>query len=225
MCILQISRYGGLLFLLLFSSLQSVGQRLEVFGGYFPNDYFERQPDEGHYFSEYSDGDGFSIGCSIDSLIYDSLRFRFSISFEQYTGGITEYDGGLGGGYGLKAKSTKSTIGFRFYLINVNIVKELCFNFGGAFNFLIGDDTEGIKEVYNINGFYATYDLSDGSINAPVTFGFIGRVAYNLKVMNSWFVIPQYTVYLGMSPEFRYVTSRTRSFRQYFELGIGRRLH
>ena len=70
------------------------------------------------------------------------------------------------------------------------------------------------------------YDLNDryDSFSHTFYFGLQGRIAYNIKLSEEYFLAPQYSYYLGLSGEFSEIPKEIKSMRHYFCIGIVKKL-
>ncbi|NEN24376.1 hypothetical protein G3O08_12760 [Cryomorpha ignava] len=213
------------IFLILFN-LTLFSQNVELIGGMNKNKFFDYEKDEGHFNSAYDSQYGYSFQIAIENIRIDTVKWRFTLGYEQYGGSINVRDGGLGGGVTSKAEIDKSIISVGVFPLNFRIIDRIDINVGFEAGALISENIVGTSSGWSIgtNGF--SYDLNDKNkrYNAKAYFGLRGRIAYDLNKSDKVAISPQYSNYFGLTKEFDEFPEFTKSMRHFFGLGVQRKI-
>ena len=211
--------------LMILSNITLLGQKtIEVFGGGSYNHLFERGELEGHYWSEYKNGNGFVIGGAIEEIRTDWIKWRFTFHFEKYNGEFTNSDGGMGGNYTTTAIFDKSTIVLGLYPLNIKATKNLCINFGIVLSRMVDENLEGTNYGWVMNRGAWSYPLDNSKrYSNRGMIGFQTRIAYQIKLSENLALLPQYHFYYGFSSETR--ITPTKAMRHYFNIGISKTIN
>lgn len=212
--------------LLCFFTSKSSGQNFEISGGVNRNKFGDFHREVGHFISDYTPDYGYSFGMSISNFKIDTLPMRLSLRIDNYKGKFYTTSGGRGGAQKTEAEIEKTTIGLGFYPVNFAILKKIELGIGGELSFKINDKTTGYKSSWSMGapGTYMTIENDSVKINKNFFWGFSGRISYDLKINETWFVSPQYKYHLGWSDEFKNTEAKIKSLRHNFEIGIIRRI-
>jgi hypothetical protein len=215
-----------ILLLLILSFLNSYGQLLEFFGGPNTNRFYDLQKNQGHFDAKYTPGLGYSIGLGIQDIKLDQLSIQCFFKFDHYTGDIDIRTGGMAGSISLKAGISKDVIGFDIYPLNFVVRKNLRLSLGGEFNYLLQGKVAGYRNSWMITGAGNYVNLDNDSIHLSKNsnWGLIGCISYDLEILKDWFIVPQYSFYLGVTEEFRDFEAMTKSYRHYLWVGIVRKI-
>ena len=213
-----------------FFSLTLHAQKVEFFGGYNRNNFFDYEKNSPNTVSEYNGGDGFSLGFSISDIQYDSIPLKFTLNFDNYKGGFSVTNGGMGGASTTTAQVRKNTLGLGLYPFNFKLFNKVEFNLGGEFGFLVSDVTTGKMSSWTYGGSepgsykstLTTIDNHAERINNSKYFGFCGIVSYHFKISEKWLLSPQYKFYYGIKNDFKAVEASIKSLRNNFSIGISR---
>jgi hypothetical protein len=219
------------IFLLLIIS-NSFGQTVEISCGANRNNYFDLQRENGHFITEYNPDFGFSFGLSISDFKIDTLPMRISLLIDNYKGGFYTTNSGLGGGNTTEAKVNKTTLGIGIYPLNVSIRNNFHFSFGGEVGLKLFDQTSGYKSswrmgtpiTYPYTYTYMTIENDSVKINKNLVFGISGRISYDIRIKENWYINPQYKFYFGLTDEFENTEAKIKSMRHSFLIGIIRKL-
>lgn len=212
------------------SSLQSLAQNLELNAGVNHNIFYQSHRGDTPYQNFYLPYNGYQIGIGINDVPFDTLlNLRFTLNYVNYGGVFRVSDGGLGGGVDFYGSIRKSVLSLGVYLLNVKICKRIDFNLG----------LEVSRFVYEkIGGANSWTSSQMGSGSDPGTMysgkisdkyhpfsskgyvGLVARIAYPIPLKRGYSIVPQGGLYYGgLSTEFIPI-GNTKSFRQFFSLGI-----
>jgi len=207
--------------------LLASGQQVGFSGGYFTNQFYNFIEEGGHTSALYQDGTGYRFNINLDNIRLDTIALRVSIHFEKFTGALMTSDGGQGGSSTTKAEIEKSVLGISLFPINIRIFKELKLSVGGELSYLVGSEVTGSKKITSISapGSYTNLHDNQTAFFKAFTFGVIGRVAYNVKLYQNYYLVPEYNFYLGLTREFEDTEIYTYSYRNLFMLGIAKRIN
>jgi hypothetical protein len=216
-----------LVLLVLFTTPVSA-QQLGIFAGYCNNHYFDLQEENSHQSTEYSPGNGATVGFSIgkinliDPIRSDTNQLKFVLSFTGYSGQLSSTDGGLGGSSSMTLKTEKYIVALGFYPLNIRLYRELYLGFGCEFNYLLAHHDEGEKSSWNMNGVDTTINLKDSDLHHPLNFGINFSLDYNVGIGKQYYLVPSYVFYIGMGKEFKDVNGGS-CYRHFLNLGIAKR--
>ncbi len=195
-----------------------IGQSINVFGGANINHFYDLNNSD----SQYQKGNGYSFGIGILKFFPDSFPLRFDIGLDYYKGGLSVYNGMVGGGTRTKAEVEKQSIMLGIYPLNFQIFKrKFLINLGGRFSYLLKETTSGFQYEFTPSS-DTLYSLDDGDvkINYKFNFGISCRFAYLLNVYRGWSLTPQYLFFLGLTDDFKNTGVSTKSLRHIFAIGI-----
>jgi hypothetical protein len=152
------------------------------------------------------------------------------LNFDNYKGGFSVTNGGMGGASTTTDQVRKNTLGLGLYPLNFKLFNKVEFNLGGEFGFLISDITTGKMSSWNYGGgepgsYKSTLTNIDNhaeQINNSKYFGFCGIVSYHFKISEKWLLSPQYKCYYGIKNDFKDVEASIKSLRNNFSIGISR---
>jgi hypothetical protein len=217
-----ISNLGISLMMTLFS-IQVFSQSAELFAGSTYNVFYDTKDYGGHFQSNYDNGMGFSGGIALDSIMLDKLKCRFTLQFDQYKGAFAASNGGQAGGYSTDAHVSKSMVSLGIFPLTFDIRKRIHLGFGVLVSKTINESIKGTTYSWLLNKestifIQDTYDR----YSASVTVGFQGRVAYDIPLTSVIFLTPQYIFHYGLTKEFDYFPTETRSKRHYFCIGLNK---
>ena len=203
------------------------GQSLELGGGLNRNKYFTFSRDEGHFYTEYHPGNGFSFFLSMEDTILKDIFVKFVLMLDDYNGKLSTTSGGLAGSSTTDADVNKTSLGLGFFPFNYRFLKSGCLNFGVSYSLLLRQRMVGYHYWWYLgtssNGNEPLENQSD-NYKSDFIFSAVGRIAYKIAVSNTMYIVPQYLITFGFSKEFKNLEAETKSFRQTFAIGINRRL-
>ncbi len=202
------------------------GQNLELFSGYISNTFYDTHDVGRHYQSSYKKGSGYNVGLGIDNIMLDKLKCRFTLQFDNYNGGLNVSNGGLGGAYRTDALVSKSLLSVGLFPLNFDIKQKLHLGLGVLFSKLINESVNGTtytllmgqEKENSIEDIYDNYSSS-------MTFGVQGRIACDIKLTPEILLTPQYIFHYGLTEEFAYFPTETKSLRHLFCLGLKKSIH
>lgn len=222
------SRISTLCFLLTISTLSVFSQKIEAFVGPNYNIFHDKRSSNPHTSSLYDSKLGYTFGFGLDSINISWITFRFTVQFENYGGKIDVSEGGQGYSNRIVADINKSIFSAGIFPINFRILKKIKVNLGLIYSRLIYETFYGSISGWTMYSNNWSYDIHDKyeHFSATSTLGIQGRIAYDIQLSksNSIFLTPQYLYYYGFSSEFREFPGSTKSIRQYFLLGIKKKI-
>ncbi|PKP24074.1 MAG: hypothetical protein CVU06_05385 [Bacteroidetes bacterium HGW-Bacteroidetes-22] len=215
-----------LIVIALLCNVAAFSQNVEVTGGLNSNNFFDFQKNDGHYTSSYNSDYGYVIRVGIDNIKAGWMAFRFTLSYDKYSGELTASDGGLGSGYTTNAKIDKSVISLGVFPLNFRIIDRIGLNFGFELSGLVSENINGTSSGWSAGTQHWSYDLNDkyDRYSSKFYFGLCGRIAYDFKISDKLIISPQYSYYLGLSDEFDEFPESTKAMRHYFCLGLKRKI-
>ena len=220
-------RLRVIIFLIIVSnSILLLSQKLEFFGGLNNNIFHDYEEQYVHNKSVYNSDYGYNLGFGIDSIKIDWIKFRFTLFLDNYSGKLNISEGGLGGGSTTIANVEKYQISFGIYPINIRILKRINLNIGLIISRLINESFNGTSGGWAMEQPNWSYNLQDkyNRYSSLTYFGFQGRIAYDFKISKSIWISPQYLYYFGLSNEFVESPEDTKSMRNYFCIGIKKKI-
>ncbi|HRZ42110.1 MAG TPA: hypothetical protein P5228_05340 [Bacteroidales bacterium] len=209
---------------------ESLGQKLEFTGGINLNRYLDADSFLDGYLPPGLKWDtGYQMALSLRSIRWwHCLPVKVTLRLDYVKGRIDEYYGGMGGGTSYHAAVDKINLGFGFFPVNIKIAKKFWVSIGGELSGRVWDHTTGEKWAFSM---YATppvrtWSLDDDALqlNKDFFFGVSADFSYDFWLSDVWHLAPHYRFYLGLTDEFRNLESSIRSVRNYFEMGIIRRI-
>ncbi|MCD4795073.1 MAG: hypothetical protein K8R54_17715 [Bacteroidales bacterium] len=210
--------------LLCINVLYVTAQDIEIFGGINKNYFFDFEKENPHFRSEYFSDYGYSLGLSISKLKFDSIPIRLSVIIDNYKGKLKITSGGLGYSQTTEAEVEKTTIGLLIYPLNLNILKNGQINLGALFTYKINFKSSGNFTSWSIGDPYIYEEKLIKIKNNDFIFGINGRASYDLKIMNNWYISPQYKFYIGLTNEFKDLQTNVKSLRHIFEISIKKKI-
>lgn len=205
-------------FLLIFFS--SSGQELEIYGGLNHQSFYDATGTDSWRY--HRDG-GSIIGVSICEVPLGELDLRITASLNSYRGTVHWGYQAQGSGSNTEFNTKRYDIGVGVFPFNVLIIKHIHLNIGSELKILISDQTNGFTKSWSLPNFdpKTTIIGQEGrDIHHDLHLGVIGRIAYAIHFTDAWLVLPQYSCYLGLTPEFAGAGPKIKSLRQYFCLGV-----
>lgn len=202
------------------------GQKLEAYAGLNLNTFHNPANNGGNYYFNFEPALGPTLGIGIDSIKLDMLKFRFTLQYDMYGGELEAYEGGHFYSHKTVAEINKSILSMGIFPLCFRILKRIDLNFGVELSLLLAESFEGTKSGYSFPGPDYEYDLQDiyDQYSKQFFCGLTGRIAYDFKLPNSYFISPQYSFYYGLTNEFTEFPEETKSIRHYFCIGIEKRL-
>jgi hypothetical protein len=197
-------------------------QNIEVAGGFNKNDFYDHnEANDQNLNSKYYSAAGYSFGISFEHT-YDSLPLKYILKIDNYKGTLQTSYGGHGGGSSTNADVNKLSIALDIYLINIRVLRNIRLNIGGSLSYLLHDKTIGDQSWISYSpNFPYIYSGKDSNIEInKFNFGLITRVAYEIKIKDDLYLLPQYLFYYGLTNEFLSTEADTKSYRHYFEMGL-----
>jgi len=185
-----------------------------------------------YYIGSYTLKSGYNLNVGIDDVYLNDLRLRFILGFSKYSGGIDAKFRSQGSGTSLNGHAKKNVLQFGLYPINFGGKEGLNVNIGTEFSALIGGEIEGtytnwyivstsgpvVEESYDdVNDLYDSY-------HSMYYFGISIRVAYDIPLSEDFYLVPQYSLYVGLSNEFIEFPKTTKSLRNMLGIGIKRKM-
>jgi len=201
------------------------GQDLEFGAGLNRNKFYSWEKDEGHFYTEYHPGNGFSFFLSWEDTVLRDIFVKFVLILDDYTGKLSITNGGRGGSTTTYADVKKTTLGLGFFPFNYRFLKSGWLNFGVSYNLLLNQKMDGYHTWwYSGIGGNDTLNGHSNKYKNDFTFSIVGRIAYKINLTNSLHLVPQYFINIGLSKEFNNLQPKTKAIRQTFAIGINRGL-
>jgi hypothetical protein len=217
---------GFLTILFITLTMALSGQKLEAYAGLNLNQFYDYNNNGGNYIASFDSGLGPVIGIGIDSVRVDLLKFRFTIQYDRVAGKLDAYEGGHMYSHQTVAEIKKSMLSLGIFPLSFKVIKKIDLNFGVQLSLLLSESVNGTDSGWSQeNGSYE-YDLQDvyDRYSSIFSFGLTGRIAYDFKLPNSYYISPQYSFYYGLTNEFVDFPEETKSIRHYFCIGVEKRL-
>ena len=203
----------------------SYGQKIEFSGGINQNSFFDLQAQDNHLQTKYDAGYGYSAGIFIYDIKFDTIHIGLSLRYDYYQGSFYSENSGLSYGHSTKAEVKKSTVGIGLYPLNFSVLNKIRFHFGIEFSVKLDDQYSGYKSSWSIGPpLTTTTDSTLKYLDRSNFWGICGRISYDFKINENWFIAPQYRFYFGLSEEFNDVEAKIKSMRQSLEIGIIRKI-
>ena len=224
-----------LILFFLFNGWQLFAQNLELSGGLNYNIFYEAHRNDHPGSNFYLPATGYQFGVGMNDIRPDTfLKIRLTLNYINY-GGVFRANavGGLGSGGSYSGSISKSVISFGFYPLNVHLFHRIDFSLGLEIARLVYEKIGGENSYNqwqmgsgNSPGTNETGKLSDKyhPFSASGYLGVAARLAYPIRLNERLSITPQLGYYYGgLAAEFK-PENYTRSFRQYFSIGIQRKL-
>ncbi len=203
------------------------GQSIELGGGVNRNSFYNFGSDDGHFRTDFDPGNGYSVFLSWDDTIFTDYYAKLLLTLDNYNGTIFTKSGSLGGSSKTDADVNKKTIGLTFCLLNYKIANAGCVSIGPVFNYLLSEKMSGYHSSFSVNGGGSGIDTLENNSTHYVndfTFGLTARATYDIRIAKSWFIVPQFFLYIGLSNDFRNIEAEVKSFRQTIAVGVKKQL-
>lgn len=161
----------------------------------------------------------------IEDVHINWMKLRFTLSLERYGGKIEAEHRSPGGGGTTTATIDKSMFSIGVFPLNFNLLNRIDLNFGIELAGLIEESNCGTTSWWSGPAQW-NYDLTERypRYSSRMTFGLRGRVAYNFEISEKLVLSPQYSFYYGLTPEFAEFPRQTKSMRNYFSIGVKRKI-
>jgi len=200
-------------------------QQIEFSSGLCTNSFFDGSKRDLHHYSNYDSKSGYSISLAMNMLAIDSLPLRFSLRYTDYGGAIFTTNGGVAFYTSTNASVHNQCLGADIFILNFKIKSKLNLNLGLEINYLLKEKLTGYIDVH-VPPDFDTIPFDKGTIQLGNQFygGIVARVGYEVDLSKYYYLIPQYQIFVGLTPEFDNLEMNTRSVRHYLEIGIGRRI-
>ena len=215
-----------LILLFVLNGWQSFSQNVEVNTGMNHNSFFCLHSSD-LYNSDFRPDYGYQIGIGINEFRPDTVfNFRFTFNFINYGGGFNVSTASPSSGDGVYGSVNKSVLSLGFYPFNFKVAKRVDFNLGVELSSLVWNNTTGTAYSWAMTSSNVqTIDEKYKHFNSSLNLGISARVAYPIRINSYYSICPQVGCYVGFLPgEFSDVAARVKSFRQYFSIGIQRKL-
>ncbi|MGD1848300.1 MAG: hypothetical protein ACFB10_23145 [Salibacteraceae bacterium] len=218
------------LFVVLLLPVSLSGQSFEIYGGFNRNHFNTRryiapEPVLKHA-NQLEARDGFAIGLAVyDLKVVNNWKPWFALQFEQYSGWFD-----LRGSEGqtlnfVKGEITRSVLQMSLYPLDITYWKVLRTSVGLQLGTRLNEQVNGLRGVLG-----SGIDIEESfSQNTPKGLewygGLVARMALEIKCHENWWIVPQYTAYIGLSNELAAYPYDTpiRAFRQLGAIGIKKR--
>lgn len=208
--------------LALLLSFSAYGQSIEISGGPNLNTYFDLNFGDNyndHSTNQPGMGGSFSISYLLNEN--DHLPIRFSLLIDHYTGNLNSTAVSQCCSLTLNAEIRKTTIGFAYYPLNLRFFNRIWFIFGGVQNVHLYNKTTGyIDYRQGPDETRVVFGQDTFQIHRNYFFGVDSRLSYEIPLKNSWYMVPQYHLYLGLFGELLNVPEKPRSMRHSLQLGF-----
>ena len=199
-------------------------QRIGYFGGLNRNHFYDFKNDDklAYYEANYTTGTVFEFGVSIENVKIDSIPMRFTVSISNYKGTVSVEDGYLLGGSTSNFTSNKYVVNAGVFPVNVELEKNISFNLGGQFSYLLAQSIVGEHVKYRANEGQERIKMDSDFFDTRrnLYFGISARLSYDIELQNDWILAPQYNFYLGLTTEFKNIESKTNSMRHLIGIGF-----
>jgi hypothetical protein len=210
--------------ILLFAFSSVFAQRIGYFGGLNRNHFYDFKNNDKltYYEANYTTGIGFEFGVSIENIQIDSIPMRFTVSISNYKGNVAVEDGYLLGGSTSNFTSNKYVVNAGIFPVNVKLEKNIRFNLGGQFSYLLAQSIVGEHVKYRANEGQERIKMDSDFFDTRrnLYFGISARLSYDIELQNDWILAPQYNFYLGLTTEFKNIESKTNSMRHLIGIGL-----
>jgi len=166
------------------------------------------------------------LGIGIEEIQIFKSSIAFRLIYEKYNGDLTASDGALGGGKSTEVNFEKSILSLSIVPITLNIWQDkFDLSLGFEFSKLIRESFDGTRSSWTIGQPSVTKNIKEDyeSYNSNLSFGIRNRLAYNIRLSDTFTIKPQYSVYFGITGEFKEFPQSTRSIRHSLGLGIEHR--
>jgi len=210
---------GIIFFLFVLISSTAHSQKIELYTGTLKNHFYDTNKEDPHYASSYSGDCGYSLGFAIDSLKFEWHTLRVAAQYDNYSGRMFARSGGLGGSYAIDGQINKHILALSIYPINIRkLLQNMQLSIGFTGTFLLKETFSGEYSGWNINEGAYSGSLNDkySSYSTAFTFGVQSMINYRLRISDGFEIVPQYSLYLGLSKELINMPTDMKSIRHYF---------
>ena len=209
---------------LMFAFSSVFAQRIGYFGGLNRNHFYDFKSDDklAYFESNYTTGTGFEFGFSVEDIRIDSIPLRFTASISNYKGIVSVEDGYLLGGSTSNFTSNKYVLNAGIFPINMEFDKNIRFNLGGEFSYLLAQSIVGDHVKYRANEGQEKVKMDSDFLDTRrnLYFGINARLSFDIELQNDWILAPQYNFYLGLTNEFNNIEAKTNSMRHLIGIGL-----
>jgi hypothetical protein len=200
--------------------MNASGQFYEIKGGINFTGFYkgEKTSDDTYQFKP-----GYVLGISVGDLTSHRLMFTLKIdNIKAYYHNVHQSTTGTGT---YEVHIDKTNLALDAYFINLRFLKYFSLNMGLSAAVMINDNTSGLYTEER-NGRIIKLPVESGSdgIHKSFTVGYINRLAGDIKISESWYLVPQVMLYVGLADEFKDNTAdmKDRTLRPYIEIGFRR---
>jgi len=118
--------------------------------------------------------------------------------------------------------SNKYVVNAGVFPVNVELEKNIRFNLGGQFSYLLAQSIVGEHVKYRANEGQERIKMDSDFFDTRrnLYFGISARLSYDIELQNDWILAPQYNFYLGLTTEFKNIESKTNSMRHLIGIGF-----
>lgn len=205
------------------------GQSLDFFNGLTLNQYYNFTKEYVYYPTSFETGTGFSTGAGFNTR-FNSITgtpIRFTLRFQQYSGGFEEKGGGLGFRFSNKCHIQTQSLGIGIFPADLSLLnKRLELGLGLEYTVILTDHLTGTSynETSGSSSSITPLDENKRSFSKITGFGFLARVAYVVELEGGWELFPQYSFYWGLSNRFFEYVYDVKNMQHLFEIGIRKKL-
>ena len=213
-----------IIIILLLNNLCLIAQEIEIIGGLSRNNFYNMENDLRDFQSSYTPGLGYVVRIGIDDIELGWQNIRLMLSYENYNGKVWAKYEGKAGDFITNSEISKSVVSFSFFPVNLQIFKKWNINLGLEISGLVNNTVKGTNSGWTMGHGLWSHDLSERKYNSNLYFGLRGRIAYEFFISKKYAIVPQYSYYLGLTNEFTEFPEGTNSMKQYFCIGIKRKI-
>jgi len=171
---------------------------------------------------------GYSVGLGLEFIKIANQPIRITCSFDNFNGGIINRFVAGGGSSDFSAIYNKQILGFGVHLLNLKTKKNMRIGIVGNYNLLIHEKLNGFSRS-NTGPIFTTktYDENDIKMSKN-SFGLTGSIGFERNLNKSLFIMPQFSIYFGLTKEFNSDWLNYRksplAFRIKFDMGIYKKI-
>lgn len=217
------------LLLCLFSFVSLSAQDLMVYGGLNSNKFCDYQKNNNHFSTLYASLSGFNMVVGLDKVKIAHHSFLFTLRMSNYKGVIYTINRTPDQVTTTGIEINKNVIGLGVYPFNFKILdNKLHLSLGAECNARLSVSTKGYQSTTfnsDLKDRYTAIDNTWRKYVNPIGVGLSGRLAYQLKLKNNLYLMPQYTLYFGLTNELKHQISTTQSVRHLLEIGLVKKLN
>ncbi len=225
-----------LLFLAL--SINTSAQSLEFNTGVQLNSFYHF--DYAYMSTSFTTKAGYDLNVGIDDVYLNRVRLRFTLGLNTYSGGLrasqisdVPYDK-----YLIDGQINKTVLRLGLYPVNFRIKKRWNINIGTQFSALLHEKVEAVYDERIVSftpnpNEYPEVELIESSgnlnerhdsYNAKYYVGANIRVAYDIPISESYYLVPQYSFYTTISSEFIEFPYYVKSMQHMLGIGIKKKM-